>query len=311
MPENPFTVRGMIQNPNEFIGRKAEISHIVARLKTMQSCSVVGERRIGKSSLLYHLFQTGNERLDDTNIRFVYIDLTDACVQTAVDFLMTVLQEIGLSSDGIKDDNKLTRNLVAFDSQIKALQQSGKTVVLCLDEFEGLFSNPQEFSDPFFNHLRSMINQRKLVLVTASRQPLEIYSLENKLTSPFFNLFSITELGDFTEQDVEGFIAHYQPQANFTAQDLEFINWYLDEPHPLKLQIFCDMMLQWREQGHSWGNDMQLEKIAKVYGQFLGGTHDWKKWKGKATGLLSVFSADNVGKWLANIKSVRDTYNGQ
>lgn len=75
MQENPFTVRGMIQNRKDFIGRKAEISHIVSRLKTMQSCSVVGERRIGKSSLLYHLFQTGNERLGDDSFRFVYIEL--------------------------------------------------------------------------------------------------------------------------------------------------------------------------------------------------------------------------------------------
>ncbi len=305
MQENPFTVRNMIQNPRDFIGRKAEISHIISRLKTTQSCSVVGERRIGKSSLLYYLFQTGNERLEDANIRFVYIDLTDACVQTAVDFLMTVLQETGLPTDGIKDDNKPTRNLVLFDKQIKALQQSGTSVVLCLDEFEGLFNNPQEFSDPFFNHLRSMINQRKLALVTASRQPLEIYSLEHKLTSPFFNLLSITELGNFTEHEVEDFIAHYQPQANFTEQDLDFINRYLDEPRPIKLQIFCDMMLQWREQGFEWDNDTQLEKIAKVYSQFLGGTHDWKKWKSKATGLLNVLSAENFGKWIANAQAAK------
>jgi hypothetical protein len=46
---NPFTLRGTLQNPAEFIGRSGEINDILTRLRAMQSCSVVGERRIGKS----------------------------------------------------------------------------------------------------------------------------------------------------------------------------------------------------------------------------------------------------------------------
>ncbi len=49
---SPFTIGSIIQNPEAFIGRAAELNHILTRLRTMQSCSVVGERRIGKSSLL-------------------------------------------------------------------------------------------------------------------------------------------------------------------------------------------------------------------------------------------------------------------
>jgi hypothetical protein len=304
MPENPFTVRGMIQNPNEFIGRKTEISHIVARLKTMQSCSVVGERRIGKSSLLYHLFQTGNERLGDEKFRFVYIELTDASAQTVVDFLQTVLQALDLPTNSIKDDNKPNRNLVAFDNAIKTLVSEGVKVVLCLDEFEGLFFNPQEFSDGFFNHLRSMINQRRLALVTASRQPLEVYAIEEKLTSPFFNLLSVTELGNFTHEEAETFIDYYQSIAQFDQKELEFINWYSD-PHPIKLQIFCEKMLEWREQG--WSNDEALEETAKVYGQFLGGRHDWKKLRRVTT----LFSIDGFSKILANLKTARDLAAGK
>ncbi|WP_139282223.1 AAA family ATPase [Thiothrix caldifontis] len=301
--ENPFTVRGTIQNPSDFIGRKAELLHIVTRLKTMQSCSVVGERRIGKSSLLYHLFQTGNERLNDSRFRFVYIELTDASAQTVVDFLQTVLQALNLPSDSIKDDNKPNRNLVAFDSAIKTMVASGTKVVLCLDEFEGLFANKQEFNDGFFNHLRSMINQRRLALVTASWKSLEVYAIEEKLTSPFFNLLSITELGDFTPEDVESFIDYYQPAVQFTAKELEFINWY-SEPHPAKLQIFCDMILQWREQ--DWDNDTAKERIAKAY-EILGGKHDWRKWKRNVAGILSCGS---IKTWLENIKIARDLGTG-
>lgn len=33
MSENPFTVRGTIQNPSDFIGRNAELMHIVTRIR--------------------------------------------------------------------------------------------------------------------------------------------------------------------------------------------------------------------------------------------------------------------------------------
>jgi hypothetical protein len=79
---NPFTIRGALQRPEEFAGRAAEINDIVARLRSMQSCSVVGERRIGKSSLLYHLSQTGGPRIGDENYRFLYIEISKACSRT-------------------------------------------------------------------------------------------------------------------------------------------------------------------------------------------------------------------------------------
>ena len=76
------------------------------------------------------------------------------------------------------DDNKLSRNLTAFDKEITVLKEIGERIVLCLDEFEGLFEDAKEFNNAFFNHFRTMVNHRRLALVTASRKPLEIYSLE-------------------------------------------------------------------------------------------------------------------------------------
>ena len=59
---NPFFFGGHITDPAKFVGRKAELRRIAALLETahtgqMQSVSIVGERRIGKSSLLFHLKQ--------------------------------------------------------------------------------------------------------------------------------------------------------------------------------------------------------------------------------------------------------------
>lgn len=242
--------------------------------------------------------------MGETSYRFVYVELADAAAQTVVDFLRTVLDAVQCPTDNIKDDNKPSRNLTAFDQAIRARVEAGERLVLCLDEFESLFENPAEFNNAFFNHLRTMVNHRRLALVTASRQPLEIYSLEKRLTSPFFNVLSITALGDFTEEEALQFLALHHPQVNFTEAELRFINSWLD-PHPLKLQILCDQVLQNR--ARQWRDDVVKEEIEKVCGQFLGekgAKKTWHQFKGMVT-------LDSIGKMLASLKTGRDMLAGK
>ena len=57
MSANPFTFGNPIRDPARFYGRVEDIRQIVNRLRSSahESTSVVGERRIGKTSLLKHL----------------------------------------------------------------------------------------------------------------------------------------------------------------------------------------------------------------------------------------------------------------
>ena len=57
MTTNPFTFGNPIRDPARFYGRKEEIRQILNRLRSSahESTSIVGERRIGKTSLLKHL----------------------------------------------------------------------------------------------------------------------------------------------------------------------------------------------------------------------------------------------------------------
>src|SRR5215475_12123844 len=105
-PLNPFTNRGLITNPDEFFGREQEIGEIISRLRAMQSLSVVGERRIGKSSPLYHLYQTGRLRIADPAYCFFYFDLPDARFHTAAGFLRAILQRLELESGAVSEGLK-------------------------------------------------------------------------------------------------------------------------------------------------------------------------------------------------------------
>jgi hypothetical protein len=300
---NPFTNRQMITATEDFFGRQRQINKIITRLRAMQSASVVGERRIGKSSLLYHLMQTGAARIEDANYRFLYFDLQEAGFHTAPGFLNAILSKLGAPADTIKMDEPLNRNLSAFGGQITALEQTGQRIVLCLDEFENAFKHRAQFDEDFFDHLRSMLNARKLAIVTATQRTLQSLSLEGKLTSPFYNVFTVVELKEFTQAEAHQFIAAYHQRVGFTDDELKLVFSYLD-PHPLKLQIVCDLVLEnRREQLSDWA---LAEEIAKEYGNFFVGKFDSKQLlKAK-----KAFSLDKIKKLLDTLKAGRDIFKG-
>jgi hypothetical protein len=54
---NPFTYGNPISDPERFIGRRREVDQVFSRLRNAEaeSSSLVGERRVGKTSLLAYL----------------------------------------------------------------------------------------------------------------------------------------------------------------------------------------------------------------------------------------------------------------
>ncbi|HEX4947104.1 MAG TPA: AAA-like domain-containing protein [Blastocatellia bacterium] len=300
---NPFTNRGPVTNPEDFFGRKEELATILSRLQSLQCVSIVGERRIGKSSLLYHLSQTGTAQLDDKRYHFAYCSLQDAHYQSLPGFCATILKRLGMEGDAITANQSPAENLIAFTDLLEAASERDERLVICLDEFEETFKRPAEFGNGFFEHLRSQLELSKFVFVTASREPLQKLKLDGKLTSPFDNIFTKVELGDFTAEEAAEFIAHYDAQVNFTDAENRFIASYF-ELHPLRLRILCDQVLSNRRR--QWSDGDLAEALGEAYGDFFPDRAD----EYKALAKRSV-SLDNIGKVLGLIKQARDLFTGK
>src|SRR5262245_57544747 len=71
---NPFQAGGKLRDTRHFVGRESEIRQILSRVANMDSVSVIGPRRIGKSSLLHHIVASGQQRLNES-YHFHYLDL--------------------------------------------------------------------------------------------------------------------------------------------------------------------------------------------------------------------------------------------
>ena len=263
--ENPFTNRVAIRNPEDFFGREREVMQIYERLRNMQSTSVVGERRIGKSSLLWYVVENGCRQLDE-GYKFVYVDHQNARFHSATGWLREVLKSIGANGDCIVASKTVSENLVAFSCGI---ERSHQKVVLCLDEFERVFFRRRYgFDDSFFDHMRSELGERKMAFVTATERRLRDLSMEGKVTSPFFNVFTVTRLEEFSEVEAADFVTEYSRRVGFDLSERRFLEDRM-ERHPLKLQIVCDKLIQNRQRTRRLGDAELVSEVEAEIARFF------------------------------------------
>jgi hypothetical protein len=220
---NPFFYGGRIEDPRHFVGRKGELQYVFDRLEAIvqtgqpQSISVVGPRRIGKSSLLYHLTQVYRQRLSQPEAYlWAYLDLESAACQTLPGLLGTALQslleqvqkergevarELRKRLQAIQGGHAVT--LVEFEETVKDIRRlpgSHRWPVLCLDELERLVEEPDEFPLDAYQSWRSLISANQIIFIVASMRSLVELAQLGGLTSPFFNAFDRTllPLGELT-----------------------------------------------------------------------------------------------------------------
>ncbi len=227
MQINPYAERGTVRDAERFFGRTRELDEILSRLATMQSISVVGERRIGKSSLLYHIAQTGTARLG-TAFTFCYLDLQG--VLSAEEFYERACELLDTAGSTHRDLERAIR---------------GKKIVLCLDEFEQTTANP-EFGTDFFNVLRSFAQTGELALVIATQRTLsDLYRVEAIPTSPFSNIFTLLRLGPLTDAEARELVTRPAEQVgqSFTEPEVDFILGVAGT-HPYRLNIASTLLYE-------------------------------------------------------------------
>ncbi len=240
---NPFYYGARV-NPPQFVGRRAELQRIFAGLEVahtgqMQSISVVGPRRIGKSSLLFFIAQRYAAYLSQaSNYRFVYVEMQDARCKTLDGLLKAILQALKLTSL----PKSLT--LAKFQTQICRLKDTGTWPVICLDEFEDLAHNTSEFKHELYDCWRHLMNENALAFITASKTPLIDLAKQHGYTSPFFNVFTHLVLGKLTDEEARELIARgANADRAFTPKEQMEI-FTLAENHPYKIQLAGSLLYE-------------------------------------------------------------------
>jgi hypothetical protein len=250
MTQNPFSFGNPIREPGHFIGRQAELRQVVNRLLSSahESSSIVGERRIGKTSLLMHLADktaTNQLGLAPEHFCLIYIDFQGLIDITPQQFWARVLKRMARA---ITDPNLRSQietlqkeaNIELFDLEdlCEAIADAGLCVVLLLDEFEYVTQNPN-FKADFFGGLRALAIHHNLPLVPATRRELvDLCHSEEIKGSPFFNIFANIVLRLFKRSEVDELLERYThgTEIRFNPQHHQLV-WQLGGGHPLFTQI--------------------------------------------------------------------------
>jgi tRNA A-37 threonylcarbamoyl transferase component Bud32 len=256
-PTNPFFNRHRITDPAYFCGRKSHVEQLYSAIVTRQSRSIVGERKLGKSSLLTYVMQAAvmqDYDLDPAQFLFIYLDLEGMTSATRPEFWLEIVEQCYDQTSDTRLRQRFDRYLYGDDEMrfstvrrlLRRVRDAGTQVVCALDEFECLAENEQ-FGPEFYGELRSLASEMGVVYLTASKHSLYdlTYHNSSSLSSPFFNIFSELPLGLMGDDEGHELMRHLSTLGGRTLP-AEAIAYALDlaGPHPFFLQIAGSCLMQ-------------------------------------------------------------------
>jgi hypothetical protein len=263
--QNPFFHRGPIHQREYFFNRQREVGQALGLLRNLQNVALVGPRRIGKTSLLFHMADPAihaDHGLSPDEYVFAYLDGEELTELDAGQIRRAMVEELvaALGADrygdaaqattGVLPDGPLTYR--AFRQAVRQLTKRGPKLILCFDEFECLGAN-RHLGPSFFTSLRGLASQFNVAYVTASKALIQAltYAHAGTLSSPFFNTFAHLHVGLFSREDAQGLIEKPAAKAGvpFPSELRDYVV-RLAGPHPLLLQIAgFHAFEQWHVQG--------------------------------------------------------------
>ncbi len=175
--------------PPGFIGRVALLNSLGLALEQTASVSLVGDRRIGKTSVL-KTFET-LARNTGRSVKFLSGEGPEAASLSAFLFAIT----------GAVCEDRAEPAANALSTWAARVGLPGLAPIMLLDEAEIFL---RQFDYRFFERLRGMLD--RLCLVLATHQPIDLIFEQIGLGSPFDNKLRIERLGLLDVDAVESLV---------------------------------------------------------------------------------------------------------
>jgi serine/threonine-protein kinase len=243
---NPYLNRLMIQNPNDFYGRSTELTRIYERIKAVrpQSMSIVGVRRIGKSSLLKAIHRPENRRKHLPNPEeyvFVFVDAQAKRNVELAELFQYIYQELQREYRGMLQVN-VEPGYDGLREIVQTFQGAGLKLIFLWDEFESVTKN-QKFGPEFYAYFRSLANNFNVAYITTSSDQLQSLCHAKEISdSPFFNIFTNLRLGVFKPEEAIAFISQPSAQAGRPLAPHKDFILNLAGYFPFFLQMACSAL---------------------------------------------------------------------
>lgn len=253
---NPYIFGIPIMDPKMFYGRKDEINRIKKEIVTTsfqkQDFAILGQRRIGKTSMLYQL----KRELDEKYLT-VFIDMQNVKPQEPKILFVSILNEIKkeiikkydesiLPTFSVIENEKSNDGLefIHFNDDLEKLTeiiQSSRLpkIVFLIDEVETLTGFGGLDMLDFFRSLIQKFVDIVFIVVGSNR----LYELTNDYSSPFFNVFKVVELKELIEPDAKNLIKEPPEENNVDFKGNEDRVVELTGGNPYLIQAVCQYII--------------------------------------------------------------------
>lgn len=258
---NPFYFGGAVPS-RLFYGRNEILRSIAGKIggPNLQSVSIVGERRMGKSSLLVYVKdELAGQLPPDHAYAVVYLDLMKSYCRTRKGLMRYMRRELAKiwREPWPKDEDG---ELEAFDFAVEDINDENIRLILCLDEVENLAKRAEEFDD-VLEDWRANAQMGQIGMITASARPLADMCGKHELTSPFFNIFSQARLGLLKSDAWQSLIRDNMP---VDENDLRFIEENTGG-HPFFTQMAASLLWEKKQKGNpDYINDFRYFPVASL-----------------------------------------------
>src|SRR5262249_33375222 len=274
MLANPYLNRVAIKDPDQFFGRQREVSKIFSRIGSArpQSISVVGDRRIGKSSLLNFVNDPAvrARHLDrHESYAFAFIDLQQRRKLSVTEFFKELFAILAKETAD-KSIEKLEPGFDSLREMLERFRAAGRKLVVLFDEFDAITTN-RAFDLEFYSFLRSIANNYDVAYVTSSARDLqELCHTQLIADSPFFNIFTNVFLRAFTRTEAVQLITRPSAAAGIPLEGYIKRITEIAGHFPYFLQIGCAAYFDYlaENEGRLDREEVEATFLDEAKGQF-------------------------------------------
>jgi hypothetical protein len=211
---NPYIAGAPVMNDELFFGRRKLLARILNVLHH-NSLLITGERRIGKTTLLYHLRRALSED-DQTGYRFfpVQTDLQGVPEEAFFHTIMSdIVEQLALRPETVGalrfrreevryDGRDFSHDLQRVVDELKTRTPLHVKLAMLIDEVDVL----NEYSERVNQRLRSIFMKTFSEHLVAIMSGVGIKRLWTSEGSPWYNFFDEVELTAFTREEAEALI---------------------------------------------------------------------------------------------------------
>lgn len=254
--ENPFNTSKPVKNREDFFGREEELENVLDLLfksesEDIQCISIVGERRIGKTSFINILLNETTLRsfgIDINNYILIYMNVAEKMAKSQENILTSILNELlkkeSLDISLYENKNNIFDKFIEIVDKIRCERK--KKIILVLDEIEAIY---HIWDTTFSGWLRTLSEKHRVGFVTVTLKPLN-ETCETKgetLLSPFHNIFQAYTLGLLDENSSKIMIREMFSKGGIELDndEIEFL-YKIAGRNPFFIQLFGSLYFQKR-----------------------------------------------------------------